>query len=106
MPATTDGPREGDRAASSESAVSESRPRRFARKPKKMSAAKEAQQALGANPRWFVPVMVGLMLIGLIWVVTYYLTAGLYPVQAWGNWNLAAGFAFIIAGFLMTTRWR
>ena len=58
------------------------------------------------NPRWFVPVMLTLMIIGLLWVVTYYLTAARFPVEAWGNWNLVAGFAFVIAGFLMTTRWR
>lgn len=63
-------------------------------------------KTLPPNPTWFVPVMVGLMVIGLLWVVTYYLTAGQFPVGAWHNWNLAIGFAFMIAGFLMTTRWR
>ena len=61
---------------------------------------------LQTNPPWFVPVMVGLMLAGLFWVVTYYLTAGQFPVAAWHNWNLGIGFAFMISGFLMTTRWR
>lgn len=63
-------------------------------------------KAPAPNPRWFVPVMVGLMLVGLVWVVVYYLSTGLFPVRAWGNWNLLAGFAFIIAGFAMTTQWR
>jgi len=59
------------------------------------------------NPRWFVPVMIGLMLIGLVWVVTYYISgAHEYPVPQIGRWNLGAGFAFMMAGFLMTTRWR
>lgn len=58
------------------------------------------------NPTWFVPVMLGLMIVGLIWVVVYYLSAGQLPVAAWHNWNLLIGFVFIIAGFLMTTRWR
>ena len=35
------------------------------------------------NPRWFVPVMLGLMLIGLIWVVTYYISGVKeYPLPA------------------------
>ena len=59
------------------------------------------------NPRWFAPVMIGLMLIGLVWVVTYYISGHHeYPVPQIGRWNLGAGFAFMMAGFLMTTRWR
>jgi hypothetical protein len=60
------------------------------------------------NPRWLVPTMLGLMLAGLAWIVTYYLTSqnlGL-PIPALGNWNLLAGFVLIIAGFSLTTRWK
>lgn len=63
-------------------------------------------KAPAPNPTWFVPVMLGLMIFGLVWVVVYYLSAGQWPVGAWHNWNLLIGFTFIIAGFLMTTRWR
>ena len=59
------------------------------------------------NPRWFVPVMVGLMVIGLAWVVVTYLSRSAYPLPSpVGQWNLAIGFVFILAGFVMTTRWR
>lgn len=58
------------------------------------------------NPRWYVPVMLGLMVLGLLWIVVFYLTGGEYPVKQWANWNLGAGFGLIIAGFLMTTNWR
>jgi hypothetical protein len=60
------------------------------------------------NPRWLVPVMLGLMLLGLAWIVVYYLTSsGLgLPIPALRQWNLAVGFALIIAGFGLTTRWR
>lgn len=61
---------------------------------------------LGPNPRWFVPVMVGLMILGLAWVVTFYVTQARYPVPSLGYWNLGIGFGLMIAGFLMTTRWR
>lgn len=69
------------------------------------SAAPAKQQG---NPRWLVPTMLGLMLLGLAWIVTYYLTApgmGL-PIPALGGWNLAVGFVLIIAGFGLTTRWK
>lgn len=58
------------------------------------------------NPPWFVPVMLGLMLIGLLWVVTFYITGQQYPVPSWGMWNLGIGFALILVGFGMTTRWK
>ena len=59
-----------------------------------------------ANPPWFVPVMLGLMLLGLVWVVTFYVTESKYPVPNIGYWNLGIGFGLMISGFMMTTRWR
>jgi hypothetical protein len=68
---------------------------------------RSAQKAPGPNPRWFVPVMLGLMISGLIWVVTYYISGtNEYPVPALGRWNLGVGFGLMMSGFLMTTRWR
>ncbi|MGN8244366.1 cell division protein CrgA [Cellulomonas soli] len=58
------------------------------------------------NPVWFVPVMLGLMLLGLAWIVVTYLSSARYPVPGIEQWNLAIGFVLIIAGFGMTTRWR
>ena len=59
-----------------------------------------------ANPPWFVPLMLGLMLVGLLWVVTFYVMEGKYPIPGINYWNLIIGFALMISGFLMTTRWR
>jgi hypothetical protein len=59
-----------------------------------------------ANPPWFVPVMLGLMLAGLLWVVTFYITSGGFPIPGIGYWNLIIGFSLMISGFMMTTRWR
>lgn len=58
------------------------------------------------NPTWWVPVMVGLMVVGLVWVVTFYISREQFPVPALGRWNLGIGFALMLAGFGMTTRWR
>ncbi len=66
---------------------------------------KAKAQKIG-NPAWFVPVMLGLMVIGLVWVVTFYITREQYPIPSWGRWNLGAGFIFILSGFAMTTRWK
>lgn len=60
-----------------------------------------------SNAPWFVPVMVGLMVVGLLWVATFYISGThRFPIPAIGNWNLGVGFALMMAGFLMTTRWR
>lgn len=58
------------------------------------------------NARWFAPVMVGLLLLGLAWVVTYYVSQGSYPIPDFGTKNLIAGFAVLLSGFGMLTRWR
>ena len=61
-----------------------------------------------ANPAWFVPVVLGLMLVGLAWVVVFYLTSGKsdLPIPPIGRWNLAIGFGLMITGFGMLTRWK
>ena len=58
------------------------------------------------SPRWLVPTMVGLFLIGLFWIVTFYVTQTRYPVPGIGAWNMIIGFSFIGVGFSLATRWR
>ncbi len=57
------------------------------------------------NPPWWVPVMSALMIIGVLWVATFYISQGRFPAQI-GYWNLAIGMGLIMSGFLMTTRWK
>ncbi|MDR0482856.1 MAG: cell division protein CrgA [Cellulomonadaceae bacterium] len=70
------------------------------------SDAPKATQGEQTNPQWFLPVMLGLMILGLLWVVVYYLSSARFPIPDIHNWNLAIGFVFIIAGFGMTTQWK
>ena len=59
------------------------------------------------NPQWFVPVMLGLMIVGLLWVVVFYVMSPRnFPIPNIGAGNLVIGFGLMISGFLMTTRWR
>jgi hypothetical protein len=58
------------------------------------------------NPVWFKPVMIGLMLVGLLWVLVFYLSGMQYPIPGIDAWNLVIGFGVAFVGFLMTTRWR
>ena len=75
-------------------------------KPAYTPPVKRNVKATMANPPWFMPLMLGLMLVGLFWVVTFYVTATDYPIPHIGNWNLIIGFSLMISGFMMTTRWR
>lgn len=58
------------------------------------------------NPPWFKPVMIGFMLLGLVWVLVFYLSSMAFPIPGIGAWNLIIGFGIAFIGFLMTTRWR
>jgi cobalamin biosynthesis Mg chelatase CobN len=68
------------------------------------------QAVPGMNPTWWAPVMCTLMVVGLLWIVVFYLVSNgpdkTYPIPGIGYGNLAIGFAMIMAGFLMTTRWK
>ncbi|RFA17240.1 septation inhibitor protein [Subtercola boreus] len=58
------------------------------------------------NPVWFKPVMFGFMLLGLTWIIVFYVSQGVLPVPGLGSWNILIGFGIAFIGFLMTTRWR
>ena len=58
------------------------------------------------NPVWFKPIMLGLMILGLLWVIVFYLSNQNLPIPGIGGWNLVIGFGIAFIGFLMTTRWR
>ncbi|MCU1574901.1 MAG: septation inhibitor protein [Micrococcaceae bacterium] len=81
----------------------ESKPRR---RESRSVPAQPAAKAYKPNAVWFKPVMVGLMVLGLLWIIVFYLTNGMWPIPNIGNWNIAVGFGIAIAGFLMTTQWR
>jgi hypothetical protein len=58
------------------------------------------------SPRWLVPVMIASFILGLIWIVIFYMTETRYPVPSLGSWNMLVGFGFISVGFTLATRWR
>jgi hypothetical protein len=68
------------------------------------NSARAAQDT--PNPIWFKPIMFGFMLLGLAWILTYYVSQGLFPIPSVGALNIIIGFGLMFIGFLMTTRWR
>lgn len=55
----------------------------------------------------YVAVMLGLMVLGLLWLVVNYLAGDQIPLlAALGNANFLIGFALMIVGLFMTMGWR
>jgi hypothetical protein len=64
-------------------------------------------KALQPSPRWYAPLMVALMLVGLLWIVVYYVAGDRVPfLVSLGPWNFAIGFGAMVAGLVMSMRWR
>jgi hypothetical protein len=67
---------------------------------------------VGPWSMWFVALFIGLMLIGLVWLMVFQLAAvgtqaptALHWMAELGPWNYAIAFAFMITGLLLTMRW-
>jgi Cell division protein CrgA len=57
--------------------------------------------------KWVAPLMVAFFLIGLAWIVLYYIAPDSIPIMKnLGNANLIIGFCFLGAGFVAATRWK
>lgn len=55
----------------------------------------------------YIAVMLGLMLVGLAWLVVNYLAGDAISFMVTlGPWNFLIGFSLIVIGLLMTMRWR
>lgn len=116
------------RKEAEEGSAKRSRPERSGN-PAKAAKAREEESRAAANrvsrtpakikdtssPRWYAPTMVGLMIIGLLWVVATYLFQGRYPIPYFVenhstdwmiNGNLYLGFAILMIGFLALLRWK
>lgn len=55
---------------------------------------------------WVAPLMLAFFIVGLAWIVLFYVTQGSLPVDAFGNWNIVVGFGFIAGGFVVSTQWK
>ncbi len=58
------------------------------------------------SPVWLPISAVVLIVVGIAWLVVYYLSEQAYPVAAWGYWNLAVGFGAMVASLIVLSRWR
>ena len=66
---------------------------------------------IGSAP-WVAPTMVTLFVVGLLWIVVFYIAGPDVPIMntIGGTYNalvnVLIGFAFITAGFIVSTKWR
>lgn len=87
-------------------------------KAKKVRAPKPAKVNRDdlPNPTWFKVVMFGFMILGLVWILTFYISNQYLPLGSvftkdlaslnLGSWNLLIGFGLAMIGFGMSTRWK
>ena len=71
------------------------------------SAAAPTGKAVRPSPTWY-PVVIGIVLvIGLAYLVVYYLAANhIGFMNDLGSWNFAVGFGIMLVGLVMAVRWR
>jgi hypothetical protein len=69
--------------------------------------AGRAARATKPSPRWYAPLMVTLMVLGLLWIVVFYVAGERIGfMKTLGVGNFAIGFGAMIIGLVMSMRWR
>ena len=58
------------------------------------------------SPMWLPVLGVSLIVLGIAWLVVFYLSSGSWPVESWGYWNLAVGFGAMVAALGVFSKWR
>jgi membrane-bound ClpP family serine protease len=60
----------------------------------------------GPSPQAVPIVAVGLMVLGIVWLIIYYFSQGNLPIKPIGAYNLGVGFAMLVAALAVLTQWR
>jgi hypothetical protein len=100
VPRLAAGPQAGGSEADQETTVPKSRVRSKAvyTPPPRSTKAK-------VSPRWLAPTMIGSLIVGLVWIVIFYVSQQDLPIRAFGPGNLVIGFAFLVGGVVLSTKW-
>lgn len=77
----------------------ESKRRKPKNPPRTQESIEEARKAKDPSPTWYVAVMAGLMVVGVLLVLLRF-------ILDWPQVLLLIGLGAIAAGFLMTTNYR
>ncbi|CAN5373412.1 cell division protein CrgA [soil metagenome] len=75
--------------------------------PDVLPSASSRAKTKAPSPTWYTIVMIALMLVGLIYIVVYYISGDAVPLMSsLGPWNFAVGFGLMVAGLVMSMKWR
>jgi hypothetical protein len=95
---------------SKENLVPESRTRKSAEDKQKLKArqaSKPKKIKAPASRRWVPPTFIAVGLLGVAWLITYYVAGSYIPfMDALGNWNILIGMGGMAAAFAIATLWR
>jgi hypothetical protein len=70
-------------------------------------AASGTARSVTPSPAWYPVVMGIVLLLGLAYLVVYYLASSSVPgMKDIGAWNFAVGFGIMLIGLIMAVRWR
>ncbi|MFW0155965.1 cell division protein CrgA [Rothia sp. P6271] len=58
------------------------------------------------TPLWYQVIMFGLVVLGILWIMVFYISETTLPIPGLSMWNVAIGVGLMMAGLLMMTRWR
>jgi hypothetical protein len=76
------------------------------KKTEKVKAEKTPKKPRTSSRVWVAPLMLACWLLGLAWLVVFYVAGQDIPVMDdLGNWNLLIGMGLIAVGFIVSTQW-
>ena len=63
--------------------------------------------ALDGSRAWVPPTFIAVGLLGVLWLVLYYIASAYIPfMAAIGAWNMLIGMGLIVASFFLATLWK
>ena len=76
------------------------------KKTEKVKTEKTPKRPRTTSRVWVAPLMLACWLLGLAWLVVFYVAGQDIPVMSdLGNWNLLIGMGLIAVGFVVFTQW-
>ena len=75
--------------------------------PVRMQSVAPTPRQLNPSPSWYPIVMAVILVLGLAYLVVYYLASNKIGfMNSLGAWNFAVGFGVMLVGLVMAVRWR